>query len=80
MLLLHKYGNYFLKALIGNSNSAQRLIVLKAMKSVFLDASYSVYGIHPIQALLSSQLIPEEEEIIRSVLKGTLVKLSLVMI
>jgi hypothetical protein len=80
MLLLHKYGNYFLKALISNSSAAQRLIVLKAMESVFLDASYSVYGIHPIQALLGCQLIPEEEEIIRSILKGTLVKLSLVLI
>ena len=78
ILLLHKYGNYFLKALISKSRPEHRILILRAMQGVFLDASFSVYGIHPIQVLITSQLTSSEEDIIRHLLKGKLLKLSLV--
>ena len=75
---MHKYGNYFLKSLIGIATEDQRFILLNSMRSIFLDACYSPYGIHPVQAILCCPLKPEEEKIIREALLGSLVKLSLV--
>ena len=77
-ILFHKYGNYFLSVLISACNCEQRILILNSLKGHFLDACFNIYGMHPIQAILSRKLSETEETIIRTLIKGKLLSLSLV--
>ena len=77
-ILFHKYANYFLNVLISACNANQRIKLLESMRGFFLDACYNSFGMHPIQAFLSRKVSQEEEDIMRALVKGKIVTLSLV--
>ena len=67
-----------MKNLLINSNSNQRLKILKAIRPKLKHACFDLYGIHPIQELLCLKISTEEEAIIREEIKGHLCELCLV--
>ena len=52
--------------------------ILAKMEPLLLKACFDLYGIHPVQAFLSSNITVEEETIIRKAVKGELINLSIV--
>jgi hypothetical protein len=71
------YGNYFIQKLIQSTSTLQRIFILKAIKNDFVKIGCSQSGTHSLQSLIEIINLPEEEELIKSSIYDSLMKLSL---
>jgi hypothetical protein len=77
-LFVHKHANYFIIALISACHTSQKIQILNAVGGDLYSICTSKYGIHPIQAILSVPLSPQEEAIFKANIQGKFISLSLV--
>lgn len=74
--MIHKYGNYLISTLFTVCNSLQRQSLLEMLGPSIYNASFDMYGIHPMQKLLSLSLLKVEIDYVRKILKDRIPILS----
>ena len=76
--MVDNYANYFCQKLLLSCSPRQRLNLLEKIEPKILDVCVDKKGTHTIQGIIDLLNLEEEEIIIKRVLQGHLVQLSLV--
>ena len=77
LIIIDKYGNYFVQKLIQICLPSQRIQLLESLNGHFVEIANNSYGTHPLQSLIEIINMNEEKKIVLSYILGNESQLAL---